>query len=72
MIDTNFYNGASDINSYADFDTYNRDIFKCECGGIFRYVYTYNPLEGIKNDREYRTKCINEMRKMWVPRESPS
>ncbi len=53
-------------------DTYNRDVFKCGCGGTFRYTFTYNPLEGIKNDREYRNSCIDEMRKMRVPRGSPS
>ncbi len=49
-------------------DTYNRDIFKCGCGGTFKYTYTHNPLEGIKNDREYRTRCIDEMRKMRIQR----
>lgn len=43
-------------------DSYNRDIFKCECSGTFKYTYTYNPLEGKHNDREYRRNCINEMR----------
>ena len=32
-------------------DTYNRDIFKCSCGGTFEYIFTYNPLEGETNDR---------------------
>ena len=53
-------------------DTYNRDVFKCGCGGTFKFTFTHNPLEGIKNDREYRNSCIDEMRKMWVPRGSPS
>ena len=47
-------------------DTYNRDIFKCKCGGIFEFVYTYNPLERITNDREYRSRCIDEVRDMWI------
>ena len=45
-------------------DTYNRNIFKCKCGGIFEFVYTYNPLERITNDREYRSRCIDEVRDM--------
>ena len=53
-------------------DTYNRDIFKCECGGSFEYVYTYNPLEGGTNDRYYRKNCIDEMRMLWLSRGSPT
>ena len=49
-------------------DTYNRDVFKCGCGGIFKYTFSYNPLEGIKNDRKYRENCIDEMRKMRIQR----
>ena len=53
-------------------DTYNKDIFKCdECGNSFYYVYTYNPLEGVTNDRQYRKNCIDEMRNMRIPRGSP-
>ena len=53
-------------------DTYNKDIFKCdECGNSFYYVYTYNPLEGVRNDRQYRKNCIDEMRKMSLSRGSP-
>ena len=53
-------------------DTYNRDIFKCdECGNSFYYVYTYNPLEGVRNDRQYRKDCIDEMRNMRLSRGSP-
>lgn len=39
-------------------DTYNRDVFKCGCGGIFKYTFSYNPLEGIKNDRKYREAVL--------------
>ena len=53
-------------------DTYNKDIFKCdECGNSFYYIYTYNPLEGIINDRQYRKDCINEMRSLQLSRGSP-
>ena len=49
-------------------DTYNRDVFKCGCGGIFKFTYTYNPLEGKTNDKKYREDCINEMRSMRIQR----
>ena len=53
-------------------DTYNKDIFKCdECGNSFYYIYTYNPLEGVSNDRQYRKDCIDEMRRLRIPRGSP-
>ena len=52
-------------------DTYNRDILKCGCGSTFKYVYTYDPLEGVKNDRKYRRNCIDEMRMLWLSRGSP-
>ncbi len=46
-------------------DTYNKDIFRCDqCGNSFYYICTYNPLEGVSNDREYRQDCIDEMRSM--------
>ena len=53
-------------------DTYNRDIFKCECGHEFEYVWSYNPLEGNSNDRYYRKNCIDEMRYLWLSRGSPT
>lgn len=53
-------------------DTYNRDVFKCGCGGSFEYAFTYNPLQGVSNDRIYRKNCIDEMRSMWLCRGSPS
>ena len=53
-------------------DTYNRDILKCECGHIFYFVYAYNPLEKISNDRKYRQSCIDEIYSMWLSRGSPS
>ena len=49
-------------------DTYNRDVFKCGCGGTFKFTYTYNPLEGKTNDKKYREDCINEMRSMRIQR----
>ena len=49
-------------------DTYNRDVFKCGCGGTFKFTYTYNPLEGITNDRKYREDSINEMRSLRIQR----
>lgn len=52
-------------------DTYNKDIFRCECGYSFYHVYTYNPLEGVHNDREYRKESIDEMRKLRLSRGSP-
>ena len=52
-------------------DTYNRDIFKCVCGHDFYFVYAYNPLEGVSNDRKYRKDCIDEMRRLRLPRGSP-
>ena len=49
-------------------DEFNRDILRCKCGSILQYVDTYNPLEGKKNDRQYRQDCINEMYEMWIRR----
>ena len=49
-------------------DSYNRDIFKCKCGGTFEFIYSYNPLEGNTNDRYYRKNCINEMRSLRLQR----
>jgi len=49
-------------------DTYNRDVLLCSCGCIMNYIDTYNPLEGITNDRYYRQTCIDEMRKMRLSR----
>ena len=53
-------------------DSYNRDVFRCKCGGTFEYIYTYNPLQGGSNDRRYRKNCIDEMRMLWLSRGSPS
>ena len=52
-------------------DTFNRDILLCKCGFIMKYADTYNPLEGMTNDRTYRQKCIDEVRKMRIPRIPP-
>ena len=52
-------------------DTCNKDIFRCECGNTFYYVYTYNPLQGVSNDREYRKESIDEMRSLRLSRGSP-
>ena len=49
-------------------DTYNRDPLKCKCGCTMIYDYSYNPLEGRINDREYRKECVNEMRYLWLQR----
>ena len=52
-------------------DCYNKDIFRCECGSLFTYVFSYNPLEGVHNNRNYRKDCIDEMRFMQSSRGSP-
>lgn len=49
-------------------DSFNRDILLCPCGSELQYVTSYNPLENIANDREYRQRCIDEMRRMSIPR----
>lgn len=49
-------------------DSFNRDPLKCSCGSIMVWTYTYNPLEGKSNERDYREECINEMQKLQVPR----
>lgn len=49
-------------------DSFNKDPLKCKCGNYLRYAETYNPLEGIKNERQYRETCINEMQALWVRR----
>ena len=49
-------------------DDFNRDIIRCSCGAILKYADSYNPLEGISNDRGYRQECIDDMRKMWIQR----
>lgn len=49
-------------------DTYNRDIKLCKCGSYMVYVGSYNPLEEKHNDRQYREECINDMRRMRIPR----
>ena len=49
-------------------DEFNRDVLRCTCGEILVYADTYNPLEGITNDRAYRQKCIDEMHQMWIHR----
>lgn len=53
-------------------DTFNRDPLKCRCGNYLQYKDSYNPLEGIKDERLYRKKCINEMQEMRVRRRSTS
>lgn len=47
-------------------DSFNRDPIQCKCGTIMRHTYSYNPLEGIRNDRTYRKRCIDEMYRMRV------
>lgn len=51
-------------------DTFNRDPLKCKCGFLFKYIETYNPLEGIHNEREYRKQCFDEMRTLQIRRKS--
>lgn len=51
-------------------DSFNRDPLKCSCGNIMVWIYTYNPLEGKSNERNYREECINEMRALQLPRGS--
>lgn len=53
-------------------DTFHRDPLKCKCGNYLVFKDSYNPLEGIKNERSYRTKCLNEMQKMRIRRRSPA
>ena len=52
-------------------DDFNRDVLRCRCGALLVYADTYNPLEGIKNDRTYRQNCIDEMYQMWIHRRRP-
>lgn len=52
-------------------DSFNRDPLKCKCGYYMEYESTYNPLEGVKNDRKYRKECIDEMHRMQIRRKSP-
>lgn len=52
-------------------DTYNRDILRCPCGDTLVYVTTYNTLEKKKNDKAYRQDCIDEMRRLSIPRRAP-
>ena len=49
-------------------DSFNRDPIKCKCGWYMEYKSTYNPLEGIHNDREYRKSCLDEMHRLRVYR----
>lgn len=53
-------------------DEFNRDMLRCRCGSILVYADTYNPLEGISNDRSYRQNCIDEMYQMWIHRNRPA
>ena len=41
-------------------DSFNQDPIKCKCGWYMGYKSTYNPLEGIHNDREYRKSCLDK------------
>lgn len=53
-------------------DTFNRDPLKCKCGNYLKFDGSYNPLEGLKNERQYRKKCLDEMQKLRVRRRSPT
>jgi len=52
--------------------TFHKDPILCPCGTLMKYLDTFDPLdqEGrrLKNDRRYRSQCINEMQKMQIPR----
>jgi len=52
-------------------DSFNRDPIKCSCGSYMKYSYTYNPLEGKTNDKNYRKECINEMQSLQIRRTRP-
>ena len=52
-------------------DDFNRDMLRCKCGATLVYADTYNPLEGVSNDRIYRQNCIDEMYQMWLHRKRP-
>lgn len=46
---------------YNMIQSFQRDPLLCSCGEIMVYVETYDPFEGdMKNDRQYRNKCIYE------------
>ena len=51
-------------------DSFNTDPLKCSCGSYMKWIYTYNPLEGKTNERDYRKECINEMQNLQLPRGS--
>lgn len=53
-------------------DSFNRDMLKCSCGSIMYYIGSYNPLDGVHNDRKYRDDCFNEMRALRLHRAAPS
>ena len=77
MIDYRFHNGADEfkkISYEANKAFYDPD--KPRIKDILWKHYdwienTYNPLEGVRNDRQYRKNCIDEMRKMSLSRGSP-
>lgn len=52
-------------------DSFNRDPLKCPCGYTMIFTISYNPLEGVSNDRAYRKNSIDEMRQLSIRRRSP-
>ena len=50
-------------------ESYARDPLLCTCGAFMKYEYTYDPFEGgTPNDRQYRERCLNDSRRMWLDR----
>ena len=53
--------------------SYLKDPLLCRCGELMIYSYSYNPLEGgMINDRQYREKCLWEIRRLSIKRRGPS
>ena len=45
--------------------SYSKDPLLCKCGELMLYTYSYDPFEGgTINDRQYRQKCISELRRL--------
>ena len=58
---------------YHMIKSYSKDPIRCKCGELMLYAYSYNPFEGgISNDRRYREKCLNEVRRLRSHNRGPS
>lgn len=58
---------------YNMIKSFQRDPLLCKCGEIMIYVETYDPFEGdIKNDRQYRNKCIYESKYLSKRKKPPN